>query len=217
LSPALSDRREISSRGGMRVLDSVASSELAADPSAPCHLAAADATLLGLQSLSEYYRTRRYHAHWLREPASPLPWVMRFSRRAPPKVYPLAQSSRRVPFPYRASPGVPSLDCSKECSPEVLPPSAYRSAGPTFPGFASPGTLRLQVFSTSERVTSPQPPGLFSCRYRPWGFFPSELSPFAKPGYPFGASCLLAITIPLRKRLASRPSAGQRADSASTG
>jgi hypothetical protein len=59
-------------------------------PGAAFHLTAGAATLVGLWSLSEYYRTRRYHAYWLREPSTSLSWTLRYSRRVRSKVIPLS-------------------------------------------------------------------------------------------------------------------------------
>jgi len=76
-----------------------------------------------------------------------------------------------------------SLRCSVcGASLEVLRPFSVRGAGdPLNPGRCCPGTVRLQVFSTSWRLTPSR--SLRPC-FMPvtlLGFVPSELSPHAKP------------------------------------
>jgi hypothetical protein len=63
----------------------------------------------------------------------------------------------------------------------------------TSPGLASPGTFRLQVFSTSWRVTPPRTLRVCFTPLTSVGFCPPELSPRHVPWHLAGARCPLAV------------------------
>jgi hypothetical protein len=52
------------------ILHPLSPSELQASPGQHADITAGASPLLGLPSLSKFYRKRRYRAHWLRDPSS---------------------------------------------------------------------------------------------------------------------------------------------------
>lgn len=149
--------------------------------------------LLGFCSLSEYLK-RRYLAHWLRNPSSPFTRDSEaglelevFAPLLVCRSFFRQRTSLRVAIPFRVSPGVPARPSKPRVRPlswGSLPFGACGSLEPTSPGLTSPGTLRSQVFSTSQRFASPDAFRPCFMPVTPMGFRPSELSPRFQPRTP---------------------------------
>jgi hypothetical protein len=95
---------------------------------------------------------------------------------------------------------------------EVLRPFSVSplAAAASLVGFASPGRLRPQVFSTSRRVSiRREPAGLVSCRIRSWGCALQSFPPVAWPYAVSSADPLLTL-VPARRHLARRPCPAHR-------
>jgi hypothetical protein len=132
---------------------------------------------------------RCYPAHWLRNPSSisirpPSPdQPLRSSHRAPPK--PIIISVRPPPAGFQ-SPSEYHRACLPDLTAQAWPLSwgsfpfgAYDRPEPTNPGLASPGTLRLQAFTASWRLASPDASRPYFMPVTPLGFalqsfFPSS-------------------------------------------
>jgi len=110
-----------------------------------------------------------------------------FTPRSAPKEISFGTSSRRVPRPYRASPGMPP------CTPmvqgrslEVLAPAAYFGLrSPLSPGLPHPVRCAFRFSQPPSALLLRSLPALFHAGNAHGVHRPSELSPCAQPNYPF--------------------------------
>jgi hypothetical protein len=85
-------------------------------------------------------------------------------------------------------------------------PTASSAFRVHFPGFASPGTFRLQVFSTSWRVTPPRTSRVYFTPLTSLGFCPPEPSPRPVPWHLVSARCpRVVVFLPLPQQRLRAP------------